>query len=804
MFHFGAVGFFALLVILAPCHRVTVSSSRAAEEEQTLLSAGLSGDGPALLAFFHARARTDLDAQQLRQLLRRFADGPQEERNQAAAELLGLGPLALPALRQTANDLDHPDLAQRALRCLPWLEGPASSKLLIAAAHTLAQRKPEGAAAALLAYLPFALDAEVIAAVNAALIAVAAPEGKADPALLRGLEDALAVRRAAACVALCRAAPPEQVPEVRKLLKDPAPAVRQRAALALAEAHDAEAIPVLIDLLADLDAQQRQPIEEFLTQLAGEWAPVVNFAADDKIARKIRRDAWAAWWKNTNGEALLEALREHTLTDEARRKVRDLLSRLGSDDFGKREVASRDLFALGRITLPQLREALKDKDAEVARRAKLLIDRIEREPAHRLPAAAVRLLGVRKPDGAAAALLAYLPHAEEDNHTDEVQKSLAVLALREGKPEPALLRALDDERPTIRAVAAEALIQSGREGRAACRELLKDKAAIVRMRVALALAVAGEREAVVVLIDLLTSLPAEQAGQVEASLYQLAGETAPEVSAGTDPAERQKCRDAWVAWWKVNAKRADLTRLSAQPLLGYTLVCNDGRNRVFEVDRQGKERWGIDNVPGPVDAVILPGNRVLIAECNASRVSERDFKGKILWQRQTNAPVNIQRLPNGHTFIAGQGHIEEVDRNGKVLYSINNVPGGVLAAYRSRKGSIVCLTNNGQCLFLDTTGKQLKSFASGHDSNCLGGLDLLPNDHVLVAQPARNKVAEFDSEGRKVWEVDAAGATMATKLPNGHILAAGRNTSRVFEVDRAGKVVWEKRYTGQVFRVRRR
>ncbi|HEY7311178.1 MAG TPA: hypothetical protein VH643_17590, partial [Gemmataceae bacterium] len=77
LLRFGIVSCLALLV--------TVSSARAeatiAEEEQTLLSAGLSGDGPALLAFFHARARTDLDAQQLRQLLRRFADGPQEERN---------------------------------------------------------------------------------------------------------------------------------------------------------------------------------------------------------------------------------------------------------------------------------------------------------------------------------------------------------------------------------------------------------------------------------------------------------------------------------------------------------------------------------------------------------------------------------------------------------------------------------------------------------------------------------------------------------------------------------------------------
>src|SRR5690242_6199955 len=77
----------------------------------------------------------------------------------------------------------------------------------------------------------------------------------------------------------------EQPATLRKLLKDPAAGVRLRAAMALAEAQDADAIPVLIDLLADLDAAKRQPVEEFLVQLAGEWAPVVNFPADDKIAR---------------------------------------------------------------------------------------------------------------------------------------------------------------------------------------------------------------------------------------------------------------------------------------------------------------------------------------------------------------------------------------------------------------------------------------------------------------------------------------------------------------------------------------
>jgi HEAT repeat protein len=799
----------ALLVLTVltagPSAQAQTSANR--DDELTLHNAGLSSEGPALLAFFHARARTDIDPDRLRLLLRQFAARTNPERSLATAEFLGLGPLAVPTLRRAANDLETPDLAQRAAGCLHWLEGPSGSSLPAAAARVLARRKPDGAAAALLAYLPFTDNSEVLQAVTAALAAVAAPGGKPDPDLLRGLADPMAVRRAAAGIALARANPPDQVPAVRKLLHDPAPGVRLRTALALAEAHDAEAIPVLIELLAELPLEQRHRVEEFLQQLAGEWAPASNFVGEDEIARKIRRDAWAAWWQNVDGTSLLQAVRRRTLTAEDRAEIRGLLGKLGAEDFTTREAATKELFALGRRSLPQLREITRDRDAEVARRARRLIERIELEPAHHLPAAAIRLLAVRKPAGSVEALLAYLPYAEDDTLGTEVQKSLTALALQEGKLAPALVRALSDAQPAVRATAAEALARGGgEEGRSTARKLLRDPMAEVRLRVGLALALVGEREGVAVLIDLLPVLAAEQVSQVEDALYQLAGETAPEVSLGTEPAEKKKCRDAWAAWWKVNADRVDLGRLTARPWLGYTLLCDCSNNRVFEVGRDGKQRWAIENVPFPVDAWVVPGNRVVIAEYNGRRITERDFHGKVLWSKEglASQPVNVQRLRGGNTFIATDQQLLEVDRAGKEVYTINNVPGGITAAYRARNGNIVCLTQNGQCLVMDTTGKQLKSFPSNRNAGWTSGIDLLQNGRILITQPDRNKVAEYDGQGKLILEVDAPAATTATGLPNGHILVASHAGQRAFEVDRAGKIVWEYKATGNLFRARRR
>ena len=88
-------------------------------------------------------------------------------------------------------------------------------------------------------------------------------------------------------VPLSSAKASEPAPDLRNLLTDPSPKVRKDAALKLAKANDAQAIPILIDLLAELPANDRQPIEKFLTALAGEWAPVTRLGSEDRIARKI-------------------------------------------------------------------------------------------------------------------------------------------------------------------------------------------------------------------------------------------------------------------------------------------------------------------------------------------------------------------------------------------------------------------------------------------------------------------------------------------------------------------------------------
>jgi hypothetical protein len=409
-------------------------------------------------------------------------------------------------------------------------------------------------------------------------------------------------------------------------------------------------------------------------------------------------------------------------------------------------------------------------------------------------------------------MLAYLPYADgDDAMIDEIRTALTALALgRDGKPDPALLAALTHQAPICRSIAGEVLAKSaGVAVRPAVKKLLTDQSLVVRQNVAAALVTVGERDAVAVLIDIVGELPANETWQAQDMLHQLAGDKAPPLLLGDNPADRKKYRDAWADWWKANGATIELVKLTATPTyLGYTILVEVGGNnngRVSEVDRNGKVRWQVGNLRYPVDAFVLPGERVLVTEWDGNRVSEFDFRGNLIWKKDGLAgrATNAQRMPNGNTFICTTNELMEVDRTGRVVYTIN-VPLNLTAAYRSVQGEIVALRNDGKVVRYDTAGKELGSFASNRDSSWTSGIDLLRNGNILVTQPSNNKVSEFTAAGKLVQEWNTPAVTTATILANGNILAASHSGRTAIEYDRNGKKVWEHKSDLSIFRAKRR
>jgi hypothetical protein len=176
-------------------------------------------------------------------------------------------------------------------------------------------------------------------------------------------------------------------------------------------------------------------------------------AADEQVLRVAKL--------TPDGPGLLELLRKHIPAEAERVKIHDLIIKLGHRSFSVRQKATAELKQLGLRAAGLLRPAENHKDGEVSRRAKQCLEQLASHPDVPLLAAAVRLLALRRPAGAAEALLDYFPWAPNEAIEREVQGSLAGLADQGGKPNPALLAALKDRDPRRRAAAAAAL---GRDG----------------------------------------------------------------------------------------------------------------------------------------------------------------------------------------------------------------------------------------------------------------------------------------------------------------------------------------------------
>jgi hypothetical protein len=521
--------------------------------------------------------------------------------------------------------------------------------------------------------------------------------------------------------------------------------------------------------------------------------------------------------------ALLDYFKKRTYPEANPKEMAILIHRLGDEDFEVREQAYDRLLILGAGALVGIKEAEKNKDPEVKRRADELRQRIEAKAEPGIQAAGARLIARTKPAGAAEVLLNYVPFAADQQVTDEICKSLGAVAVVGGKVEPCLVQALADKLPAKRAAAGEACARARVAGQLpSVRKLLQDADPAVRLRVALALVPLREKEALPVLVDVLGSLEPEQLWPVEEILVRLAGDQSPAVSLGTTEATRKTCRAAWQGWLDKEGNKIDLAKLDqTEAMLGYTLIVQQNVNRiiggvrrpavgeVIEFDAAKKPRWKFDVPTFPVDAQIVKvdgADRVLIAEYQGNRVSERDFKGDVKWEKNVgDPPIGVQRLASGNTFVVMQNRLIEIDRNGKEAFSMTRPNADIHRARKLRNGDVVFVTNSG--IFTRIEGKSQKvqkTFNVGQMPVPFGSIDVLPDGGVIIPDFQQNRVTEWSADGKQLKTFNVQWPTSVMRLPNGNTLVASQNTRRVAEFDRTGREVWVHTLDGMPYNARRR
>lgn len=544
------------------------------------------------------------------------------------------------------------------------------------------------------------------------------------------------------------------------------------------------------------------------------WCVVALILGGSIMAGGARSDGDEALLKqhnvNPDAEGVLNFIRSRTLGDKDREQLERLIKQLGDRRFVERERAEKALLHRGPVAVPYLKDALKGKDTEVVRRAERILLQIDRGPGAALPAAAVRVLVRLKPAGAAAALLQYIPFADNEYVEEEVLTGLLALHASQQRIEPILLQALADPLPMRRAAAVHVLGRL-KEQQTAVRKLLADPDGRVRFRAAERLVMGQDREAITVLIDLLADVPPALSWRAEDLLLRIAGDKAPNLSAGAgNPAARKEYKAAWTAWWREHGRSVDLARLQkVPPYLGLTVIAQRDAGKVWECGPDGKPRWIITGLQGPMDVQVLPGGRVLIAEYDGKKVTERDLHGKVVWEKALDqSPNSCRRLPNGDTFIATYTNVLEVTRDGKEIYNHNVKsrgisPGhGIYAAQKLADGRVVALTRRGTIFEIDPiVGKAIRTLHVG--SQGASSVEALTGGRFLVAHSSHGTVVEYDPEGKSLWTHALPGAFHATRLPNGNTLISTAQ-GRVIEVNREGKTAWEQSTGSGASRVHRR
>jgi HEAT repeat protein len=579
-------------------------------------------------------------------------------------------------------------------------------------------------------------------------------------------------------------------------------------------------------------------------------AAASSFAAEEKVTdsdEAMLKEAKIA----TDDAGLLAFLHKEAGKDDDLRKLEKLIRQLGSDDFSEREDASKRLLALRWAALPRLREALADKDAEVARRAKECVETLERSDDWWQLLPAIRLLVRHNPKSAVEALLHYLPYAPDDETREEIWYGLAKIGVDGGKPHPSLASALKDDFADRRAVAACLLGWRGDgDQRRAVRQLLNDESATVQLRAAQGLLAGKEACAIPVLIALLDDPSIELAWQAEELLAWVAGDDAAEATLGTrGEGRRKKCRAAWEAWWTARGKKLDFAKVFEdyrRP--GLLLLCEQRPSdeggfvgRAWVCGCNGKARWQLTGLGDPGDCQWLRGGRILLSEGDPPtvQVTERDLHGKVVWKYAVKAgSIDVcQRLPNGNTFLSNwsRGGLFEVASGGPKAYSYK--PDTVARdLIRLRNGHILFVerigrAEEGQWVFCELKGADTQEISTIRPKPRLRwptSIAILPDGNILLVAIGLSRaisssgpnaesgrllqeggevshnclVMEMDRRGeaRNVWRVP--GALQAVPLRGGNTLVFSRLIDgTVLEIDRRGKVVaetWCSRYVACV------
>jgi hypothetical protein len=509
-----------------------------------------------------------------------------------------------------------------------------------------------------------------------------------------------------------------------------------------------------------------------------------------------------------DGTKLIEYLKQRTLSDSEQGKIAGIIKRFGADDFDDRVRATEEIELYGPAAIGPLKTAERDGDPEIAYRAKAALNKMAKVPHSAVAAAIVRTILKLKPDGAAAALIGFLPLADDETIADSIREALIELAVKNGKAEPSLVSALSDRSVIRRSAAYMALILGGPSD-----GLIRIKDAYPKVREAILketdpeakftglwvlLLTTRQKEVLPELIGLIPQVGRGRIWQLEDLLLQLAGSHPKDGRFLKSVESLNRTRDVWLEWWKEKGNKVDFVKFEFKPsFLGITdIIEMDNRGfglgRIVSLGPDMKEKWRITGVNSPTDLLFMSNDRLLVVELISNRITERSTSGNVLSTHPFQQPLGIQKTPEGGVLVVCRHQIVEFDKDWKEVRNYSRQTFDLLSAIKLPKGDVLFVTNAFQgpnCTRLDSKLKDTgKTYTFGRIPNP-ESMDAF-DDKLLVCE--FDRVAEYDlTTGKQTWKYECNSPISCQRLVNGNTLISLPNKNQVIEVDPSGEVVWD-------------
>jgi hypothetical protein len=544
-----------------------------------------------------------------------------------------------------------------------------------------------------------------------------------------------------------------------------------------------------------------RPIGETTTTTAADTS---NMSDDEALK--------AAGLTATDGGRLIEYLKNRTLSDLDQSKIAGIIKRFGADDFDDRVRATTEIELYGSAAIGPLKAAERDNDPEIAYRAKVALKKMAKVPHTVVSAAAVRALMKLKPEGSVAALIGFLPVSDDDTIAESIREALIELAVKDGKPDPALMSALHDNSPIRRSAAYMALILGGPQD-----EKIRIKEAYPKVKEAVLqdqdpeakfaglwtlLMTAQDKEFIPELIGLIPLISRGRIWQVEDLLIQMAGNYPKDGRFPKSPEALAKARDAWLAWWKEKGEKIDFVKFGFKPsILGVTDIIEMdyrgyGQGRIVSIGPDMKEKWRISNVDNPYDFILQPNEHLLVVESNANRVTERTLKGAIVKTHNVSQnPLNFNKSSDDGMLVVCRNQIIDFDKNWTQRASFPRNNHDIISGVKLPNGDVLFVTNAFQganAIRLDSKLKETnKTYTFGRVQNP-HTMEVVGDEKIMVCE--FNRVAEYDlNTGKQTWKYDCNNPTSCQRLKNGNTLISIMNNAKqqLVEVDPSGEIMWD-------------